>query len=248
METREISIYDLWQIFVRRVWLMVLAAVVAVGGFLVFNALFFTPRYVATTTLYILRQPNENDSSSAASTDFSLALNVVRDCDYLLKSDTVVNTVKERLGLGEEYEALTEDISTNNPSGTRVLEVTVEADTPEMAKRIADELCDIGAANINRAMGYSQVSLYEYATQAVEPCNETPVTAYLIVGVVAAVLVYAVFFVLFLLDDSVKSDEDVRNLLGVSVLGEIPDANETHKKRYGYYKYYGRGNEYRYSR
>ena len=248
MDTKEISIIDLWQIFVRRVWLMILAAVLAVGCFYAFNALFFTPRYVATTTLYILRQSNEGDSSGATSTDFSLALNVVRDCDYMLKSDTVVNTVKERLGLGDEYAALKNHITTNNPTGTRVLEVTVEADTPEMAKKIADELCEIGAENINRAMGYSQVRLYEYATQKNQPCNETSITTYLIVGAVVAVLVYGVYFVLFLLDGSVKSDEDVRNLLGASVLGEIPDANESHKKRYGYYKYYGKRNKYRYSR
>ena len=247
MDVREIRIADLWNIFVRRFWLMALAAILAVGGVLAYNVLLFTPRYQATTTLYILRQPNENDSSSTASTDFSLALNVVRDCDYLLKSDTVVRSVKEDLELGEEYGSLVGDIETNNPSGTRILEVTVEAESPEMAKSIADKLCEIGAANINRAMGYSQVSLYEQAPLADEPCNEIPLTMYLIVGFCGAILVYGIFLVIFLLDGSIKSDEDVRNYLGVSVLGEIPDAEETRRKKYGYYKYYGK-NKYQYSR
>ena len=46
-----------------------------------------------------------------------------------------------------------------------------------------------------------------------------------------------IFFVISLLDDGIKSDDDVERYLGLSVLGRIPDTNAPHSKKYGYYGY-----------
>ena len=245
--TRVITIKDLWQIFVYRLWIMLLAAAIAVSAFLVFNILTYTPRYSSTATMYILRQANENISSGDISSDLSVALKVVNDCDFLLKSDTVINAVDKKLNLGEEYSDLKKNISTNNPSNTRILQITVEADSPEMAKKIVDTLCEIGAESINDAMGFNQVNLYEYGTLDNEPCNQTPALIYILWGGVVAVIVYAIFLVMFIMDDTLTTDEDCQMYLGLSVIGDIPDADEVNKKKYGgYYRgYYRRyGNKY----
>jgi hypothetical protein len=81
------------------------------------------------------------------------------------------------------------------------------------------------------------------------PSNTTSLTTYALVGIVAAVLVYGIFFLMFMLDDSVWTDEEIEKYLGVSILGDIPDANSTRKKGYGYGKYgkygaYGRYGAY----
>ena len=49
----------------------------------------------------------------------------------------------------------------SNPEDTRILEVTVKADSPKMAKAIVDRICTIGAARIEDAMGFQQVNVYE---------------------------------------------------------------------------------------
>lgn len=173
--------------------------------------------------MYILHQESENSSVSDVSSALSTALKVVNDCDFMLKSDTVLNAVKQRLELDDEvFRDLKDNITTKNPSDTRILQVVVEADTPEMAKEIVDALCEIGAENINRAMGFEQVNLYEFGALSAEPCNQTSLLTYALVGGVAAVAVYAVFLFMFLMDDSLKTDEDCQNYLGVSVIGDIP--------------------------
>ena len=252
--TRIVTIKDLWQIFIYRLRIIVLIAAICVCGMFTFNAITFSPRYSSTATMYTLRQANENVSSNDIASDFSLALKIVNDCDFLLKSDTVVNAVKETLGLGEEYANLKNNIKTKNPSDTRILQITVEADSPEMAKKIVDALCVIGADSINDAMGFDQVNLFEYGNISYTPCNETPLLMYLLVGAAVAAVVYVIFVVMFIMDDTLKSDEDCQLYLGVSIIGDIPDADDTHKKKYGgyyrgYYRRYGygyksRGNRY----
>ena len=167
---RIVTLKELWNIFVHRLWVMILAAAVAAGGLFLINRLTFVPAYSSTATLYILRQDSESAASSADS-DFSLALKVVNDCDYLLKSYSVLDQVIQELDLDITQEDLEKQISTSNPDDTRILEVTVESSSPELAKQIVDILCEVGQEKITEAMGFRQVNLYEYGTLETEPCN-----------------------------------------------------------------------------
>ncbi|MCD7754120.1 MAG: Wzz/FepE/Etk N-terminal domain-containing protein [Clostridiales bacterium] len=237
---RIVTLGDLWGIFVKRLWIIVLVAVLAVGVVFAAVQLTYTPAYSSTATLYILRQ-DDDASSSSTSSDFSLALNVVNDCTYLLKSHAVVDEVISALGLDMSYDDLTEMISASNPDDTRILEVTVEASTPKQAKEIVDTLCEIGQEKITEAMGFQQVNFYEKGTLEEEPCNVVSLTTYAMIGIIAAVLCYSAFLIAFLLDDRIGTEEDIQRYLGLSLLGEIPNTRQAEKKGYGHYGSYGYG-------
>ena len=64
---------------------------------------------------------------------------------------------------------------------------------------------------------------------------------YLSAAAVVGVVVYLLFLVMFIMDDTLKSEEDCQNYLGISIIGEIPDADDVHKNKYGYYKRRGYG-------
>lgn len=223
---RVVTLKDLWGIFIHRLWIIIIAAAAVVGGLFVINRMTFVPVYSSTATLYILRQEGGATSDSSADADFSLALKVVNDCDYLLKSHSVLDEVIQKLDLQIGYKALSESVSTSNPENTRILEVTVESDSPENAKHIVDALCEIGQEKVAEAMGFQQVNLYEYGTLSNKPCNTTSITTYLLAGVIAAILVYSAFLIVFLLDDCIRTEEDIERYLGLSILGNIPNAND----------------------
>ncbi|MBQ7800870.1 MAG: hypothetical protein IJ375_00935 [Oscillospiraceae bacterium] len=234
---RIVTLKDLWDLLVRRIVVMVLAAVIAAGAFFVVDMATYDPQYSSTATLYILRQNGSGDTSSGeAANELSLALRLVYDCNYFLKSRTVLNTVIEDLGLDMTYKQLYSRITTTNPSNTRVLEITVQGDTPEQAKAIVDRICDIGPSKIEEAMGFSQVNLYEYGTLPEGPSNSPNILSCGVVGIVAAVLVYAAYFLVFLLDDRIRTNEDIERELGLSVLAEIPDLNGSSRSPYAYYR------------
>ncbi len=217
---------------------MALAAIVAVGTMYLILQLTFVPEYDSTATLYILRQ-DQNESSNGSSDDFSLALKVVNDCDYLLKSHSVLDEVIDELGLGISYDALSGSITTSNPENTRILEVRVTSDSPQKAKQIVDSVCTVGAQKIEEAMGFKQVNLYELGGLNTKPCNITGLMSYLLVGIVVAVLVYTGFLIAYLVDDRIRTEDDIERYLGLSVLGDIPNANAAGKGHYGYNSAYG---------
>lgn len=238
---RVISLRDLWEIFTRRFFLMLLAAIVVAGGAFAYKQLTFEPRYESTATLYLVNQSNaEEDSSASTYNNFSLALKLVNDCNHLIKSHSVLDQVISTLGLNMSYEQLYAAISVSNPEETRILEVSAMADSPQKAKQIVDEICEVGVGKIEEAMGFEQAKLYEYGVLNEKPCNTTSLVMYAIMGLLAAVAVYAIFLVRFLLDDRIRTEEDIERFLGLSILGDIPNADNPKKGR-GYYKgYYGK--------
>ena len=236
-----ITFRDIWELFLQRLVIILLVAAVAVGIFYMYNRATYVPLYQSTATLYIAGDSAyEGGTSADAYNNYSLALKVVNDCDYLLSSRSVVNQVIEEMGLPVGYSLLQSRISTDNPTNTRVLEVTVEAESPALAKQIVDRLCEIGEAKINEAMGVNYVSLYEYGTISNAPCNGTVKAVYLIVGFAAAAITFALCLLVFLLDDRIHSADHIEQILGLTVLGDIPDCNvQGHKARYGYRYGYG---------
>ena len=231
---QSLRLRDFWDIFAKR-WLWILLAVaVCAGGMFLYDRMSYTPEYTSTATLYILRQ-NEDGSVSGSSEDFSLALKVVNDCDWLLRSHSVLDEVIQELDLDMSYAELYKRVSTSNPSSTRILKVTVKAPSAKLAKEIVDCICRIGPDKIAMAMGFDQVNLFELGTLETSPSNAMSMKKYVKIGLAAAAGVYLVFLLMFLLDCRIRSAADVERMLGLTVLGELPDANAPVKKGHGAY-------------
>lgn len=240
---RIITFKDLWDVFLHRLPLMAASALLSMVLVFAVVSITFTPKYVSTATLYILKQQSDTTSASSAESNFSLALDVVNDCTHLLKSHAVLDEVIEKLELDISYEDLFECISTSNPEGTRILEVNVESTSPKQAKKIVDCLCQIGEKKIDNAMGFHQVNLFEYGIIDEKPSNRLGILVYMLIGVAAAVLCYSVSVIVFIFDDHIKDDEDINKHLGLTVLGDIPNSDESgkNKRKYYYKKNYGYG-------
>ena len=118
---RVITFGDLWSVFIHNILIIIFAAALVVGGVFAYIKLTFVPEYTSTATLYILRQ-NQHQDNNDIRQDFSLALNLVNDCTYLLKSHAVLDDVRNQLGMNVSYGQLAGSLTTNNPEDTRILD------------------------------------------------------------------------------------------------------------------------------
>lgn len=236
---RVIALGDMWKVFVNHIIPIVLAAAIVVALLFVYGTVVLTPEYSSTSTLYILKQENSNDYVYTQS-DFTLALNVVNDCTYMVKSHEVLDGVIDKLGLDMGYKKLYNAISINNPDNTRILEVTVATENAELSKQIVDEICRTAANKINKTMGVDQVNVYSKGTVGVNPSNSIVMTTYVLAGVGAAIVVYVIYLIAFMLDDKIRTEGDVQKYLGLSVIGDIPNSDTSKRKhnKYGYYYNY----------
>lgn len=231
---REFTIQDLRQILLQRRRWLILIPILCTAILYGYARFMLVPQYTSTATMYILRQSGDELTINEAVNDYNLALKLVNDCTYLLKSHTVIDTVREELALPDSYSALCRRISTNNPKDTRVLEVTVQADTPELARDIVNRICSVGADSINNALGFQQITVFELGLLPEAPCNSIGIQIYALTAAISALMVLLVFSVWYMLDDTIHTAADVQRYLGLSILGDIPDANSQSGHRYGY--------------
>lgn len=208
LKFRQITLKKLWNLFVQRLVIIVLVAAVVTGATMAGLKMSYIPRYSSTATLYILRQSQGNSTSDTVN-DFSLALKVVNDCAYMLKSHAVLDEVISQLELNMNYDDLYDCISITNPEDTRILEVTVNMNSAQEAKRIVDALCKTGSRFIAQAMGFEQVNLLEYGTLQTQPSNKVGMMTYALTGIAAAVVTYCAFLLRLILNERIHSGDDL---------------------------------------
>ena len=59
-----------------------------------------------------------------------------------------------------------------------------------------------------------------------KPSNEIQFLQVLLIGLAAAVAIYVISLIRFVLNDRLSTPEDVEHYLGLHVLGMVPDKNE----------------------
>ncbi len=233
-------------VFLDNILLIAGVTAAALIAALIFFTVTYSPRYSSTATLYILRTDNE---SAPSSSDFTLAMNVVNDCKYALKSPEVLNAALEKAALTGKYTANTvaNSIGITNPSSTRFLEIKVTAKTPDEAKALTDNLCDCAKEKMEKVMGFNQVNVFKYGDLPTKASNRRGLKDYAIVGAAALVLTYGVLLLVYILNDTLETDDDFTKRLNLTVLATIPDASAVGGgKKYGYGKRYGYDKQYGY--
>lgn len=243
---KTISFKDLWNVF-RGCFLFVIVASVLVTGLMFVRAkATYSPMYSSSGTLYLINKntgnTGEGDATNEWTINYTLANVVIEDTMYLLKSRTVLNAVGDAVGIKNGYGALKNNIKIVNPEDTRVLEITVTASSPELAKNIVDQLSVIGPEKVNEELSYGSIRVYEEGTYSNWAINQVSLMSYLKFGIFAGILVYAIFLCMFLFDNYIHTEDDIERCLGISIIGDIPDADAA-KKKNKYKKYNKRANK-----
>lgn len=196
--------------------------IVGLAGFLVSKFL-ITPKYESETKLYVLNRAND---SATTLSDVQLSTQLTKDYQILVTSAPVMNQVIKELGLNMKASELASTISVDTPSDTRVLQITVTSDDPKRAKDIADKVAQVSSKKICDIMKIEQVNVIEEGSMSEEPAVDT-VQKWTLIGLaLGIVLSCAVIIIRSMLDDTVKTTEDVEKCFDLSTLAVIPISEE----------------------
>ena len=225
----EIDLLELLLAMKKKLWAIILAAVVCGGIAGVYSKLVLTPQYTSTAMMYILSK--ETTLTSLA--DLQIGSQLTADYKVILSSRPVLTSVISENHLDMTYEQLKSKITTDNPSDTRILTVTVTDPDPVLAKQLADSIASTSSEYIGDIMEMVPPKIIEKGTN-----NKKNAMLGAVAGIVIAC---GVIVLTVLMNDTIRSEEDVERYLGLTVLASIPDwENAGSGKKYGYYGKYER--------
>lgn len=228
-DVAEIDLLEMLAVLWDKAWLIILCALAAGLVSLAFSKFVLTEKYESTTRIYILNRQNDN---ALTYSDVQLGTQLTKDFTEVVKSRYVLERVIATCGLTESSSALSSKISVVTKSDTRIIAITVTDEDPARAQYVADELRKEAADRIKSVMNIEAVNVVDEANYPINPSSPVKSKWALMGTLAGAFLCAGVVLVHFMLDDTVKTSEDVEKYLDMSTLGMIPSRDAEEKKRW----------------
>ena len=158
--------------------------------------------------------------------DLQLGTELAKDYEILIKSTPVLEEVIDNLGLDMDKNVLRESITVENPTDTRILNISVTNTDPAQAKEIVDQVAQTSSEFVGDKMEIAPPKIIEEGE--IPTVKTAPsVTRNALLGLMAGfVLSAGLVVVLAVLNDTIKSEDDITRYLGISTLATVPDRKD----------------------
>lgn len=216
--SREIDLVELFYVLLHNWKPLLLAGLMGVVLMAGYYGMFVKNTYEATTELYIT-----NTDSVISFQDLQIGSALTEDYRTIIVSRTVLNKVISDLQLDVDYEELRKLITVSNPTGTHIISTAVRTTDIETSRNIANDLLNVSIEQIYQIIGTGKPTIIDYSeAEAVEDVTPSLIMFMLIGGFVGVMLVAAFIAVRMIMDDSIRSDDDVTKYLQLPVLSAVP--------------------------
>lgn len=222
LEQQEELEIDLKELFFELLnhWKTILTSTVIVAAIaLALSKFVMVPQYQSTSALYVL----SNTITSLA--DVQIGTSLTYDYMVVVEGRPVLEQVIENLDLKENYASLKGKISLNNPSNSRILEITVTDENPDHAKKIADEMAEVASDYISIKMDQAAPTIIQNGYADGKPVSPNIMKNTIIGAMIGFLLAAAIVVASHLLNDTIMTAEDVERRLGMNFLGALPEVN-----------------------
>lgn len=231
----EITI-DLVQLFFelrKHIVLLILTTIIGGGLGFAISRFVLTPTYTSTSMIYVMSK--ETTLTSLA--DLQIGSQLTQDYKVLVTSRTVMEDVIQKLGLKYDYATLRKKVTLDNPTNTRILNISVLDTDPKMAKQLTDAVADSASSYIADIMEQDPPKIIEYGEIPLQKTG--PKTGRNTMMAALLFLLAAVAFVTIdmLTNDTIKTEDDIENYFGLPVLAAIPEKDAVAAKKSEQYSY-----------
>ena len=188
---------------------------------------YVTPLYKATSTIYVIGRDSGINLS-----DLQLGNNMMNDYMKVFDMWEVHDEVIKNLKLRYSYTAIRRNLSVSNSTGTHILEITFSSPDPQEAAAVANEYANVVSNYISDTMRMDKPSVMSVALVPTNPYNIS-LTRSVAMGFLLGLLISCAIVALrYILDDKIKTAEDVRKYAGLVNLAIVP-MEESLKKSHG---------------
>ena len=218
----EIDVFAMLKTLWKRKFSIVLVALVFAIAAFGYNAFLAKKEYQSTSRIYVVSRQNQ-DNNALTNSDLQAGSYLVKDYREIILSQNVLSQAIEELKLDMTPAELSKKISVSVPTDTRILSITAKDGNPKEAARIANGLRNVAAEKIISVTKVSDVTTLDEAEVPQSPSSPNIRRNVLLGFIAGASLMVVLMVVVEVLDDRVKRPEDIEELMGLTLLGIVPD-------------------------
>lgn len=184
------------------------------------------PTYQSTETLLLI--PNETaGEKTLTSSDLNLNSGLITTYSNIAKQSKVLKQVIRNLGLNLSEAEFAKQIQVKILPDTYIIEIAVTDQNPEMAKKKTEELAEVFLQEIQSIYHLNNIGIVDQATVSTQPNNihhKKDILLFAIGGMTASGIF---ILIIYLVDNTIKTEEDMEEYTGLKTLGKIPVYDKT---------------------
>lgn len=209
------ALLDKW----RYLLISLIAGAVLLGAYSFF---FIAPTYESTAKLYVV---SASDDSVVNLSDLNLGTSLTADYEQLMLSYPVLNRVIEKLNLDMDYETLRTMYTLNNPTDTRVLQITATTTDPQLSMDLAETMAVEAASYLPDTMSTKAPNIAQHAKLPEHKAAPSYFKYTMMGALLGLILCAGVLIVRYLMDDTVHTAEDMEKYFDLVPLTTIPESD-----------------------
>lgn len=183
---------------------------------------FITPKYQAVSKLYVVSASN---GSAVDLTDLNLGTSLSLDYEELLRIRPIYEEIIEEEGLPYTYDELLGMVDISVIDETRILTIAVTSTDPAEAQKVANALAEKAVTYLPELMETSAPNIAEYAIYPEDKASPSLSRNVLLGAVLCTALALGILVVLFVMNDTLQSAEDVEKTFGIMPMTVIPEGD-----------------------
>lgn len=220
----ELDLRDYLKVIRKRIWLLI--AIVMISGLTtgIISYYVLTPVYEASTKL-IVNKPNERTGIDALTiNDVNLNIRIIDTYKEVIKTPYIMElVVKEYPQFDLTAEQLISKVKVSSVNNTQVMTLAVQDPSYTKAAEIVNAVSKVFQREIPNVMKVDNVSLLSKAEMTAHPAPVKPspklnVAISLVVSLMTGI---GLIFLLEYMDDTIKSESDVQQILQLPALAMI---------------------------
>lgn len=233
----EIDFQRLFETLLKKAWVITIVSVLCAVLAFCYTFYFVTPAYQSSSMFYV----NNSDISvgsaslSLSSSDITASRGLVDTYIVILNTRQTLDSVIEKARVDLTYSQVRNMITAEAIDETEVFQVTVTDTDPIRAERIANAIADILPKRIAGIVEGTSARVVETALVPTSPSSPSYSRNTVLGFVLGFALTVAFILIRQLMDNTVRSEADVKQVCELPILAAVPDMIVPEKG--GYYGY-----------
>ncbi|WP_342432787.1 Wzz/FepE/Etk N-terminal domain-containing protein [Neobacillus sp. FSL H8-0543] len=210
----EINIKKIFNLIKKRFWIIIITTIIftAIGG--IYSIYFTKPLYESSSRMIVNAEPT-----------------LMTTLMVMIKEPSFLENVVYEMNLDRTPEQLGQQISAGSIGGSTIVKISVTDSNPELATKIADTTANLFKREMPNLLGFSDISIFSEAKVSPHVINnnhEKKIIIGFLIGVISGI---GLIFIIDFLDNTVRSEGSIEQLLGIPVLGSVSKMNKKNTAR-----------------
>lgn len=223
-----LELNQMWQIIKKYFWGLIFMTIIGAGVGYSIAKFVIAPTYSSSTSMLVNRSAEETSTPNANLSDQQADVQLISTYKNLITSSNVLETVSDKLAKPsskKRYNLSVDDlkdmVSISSQANSQVFSIDVKSNNAQLSANIANVVASVFKDKIGDFMKINNVSIIDKAT-----ANNKTVAPNFKLFTVAGFVILAGFSFIFVLikeltDTTIKSSDEVVELLGITNLGTI---------------------------